>query len=194
MNIFIDCGTHLFEGFKEIVKLHGIDSSWRCFAFEADQSSFMDAQDTYASLVGSGLNISFFNKAVWTHDGVVKINSCSNDNLGSNILADPPTWDTEWNHDFVYRQGDDTVESIDFSKFLRSNVSPNDFLVIKMDIEGAEFAVLESMISTETYQLVDVLYCEFHERFFIDTRQYSRLREEYVSSLTKNGVSINQWI
>ena len=194
MNIFIDCGTHLFEGFQEVAEIHKIDSSWRCFAFEADPSSFMDAQDTYASLVGGGLNISFFNKAVWTHDGVVRMNSCLNDNLGSNILADPPTWDSEWNHDFVYKQGDDTVESIDLSQFIRSIASARDFLVIKMDIEGAEFAVLESMILTGACQLVDVLYCEFHERFFADINQYSQLREQYVSSLAKNGVSVNQWI
>ena len=39
-NVFIDCGTHLFQGFEEISKLKQIDDSWDCYCFEANPFTF----------------------------------------------------------------------------------------------------------------------------------------------------------
>ena len=79
---------------------------------------------------------------------------------------DPPDYDHTYHCGFTYQDEDVLVETIDFSKFLSENATSDDFVVVKMDIEGAEFDVLPSLIENGTYKLINDFYCEFHETFF----------------------------
>jgi len=53
------------------------------------------------------------------------------------------------------------VDTIDLAHFLRG--LGQEVRVLKMDIEGAEFAVLEHLIATHTLDLVDHLFVETHD-------------------------------
>jgi FkbM family methyltransferase len=53
-----------------------------------------------------------------------------------------------------------TVGCIDFSEYLKSY--KDSYNIVKMDIEGAEFPVLEKMLADGTLELVNELWCEFH--------------------------------
>jgi FkbM family methyltransferase len=55
------------------------------------------------------------------------------------------------------------VKAIDFGAFLGG--LPAGRIVVKMDIEGAEFMVLRGLLVTETIRRVSDLYIETHERF-----------------------------
>ena len=57
-----------------------------------------------------------------------------------------------------------TVEQIDLSAWMKASFSKDDFLVLKMDIEGAEHEVLPKMIRDGTLSLVDVLLWECHTK------------------------------
>lgn len=57
------------------------------------------------------------------------------------------------------------VECIDFSEFIKS-FNDDIYLVIKLDIEGAEYEVLESLINTGMINKINELYVEFHDGFF----------------------------
>lgn len=48
--------------------------------------------------------------------------------------------------------------------WLTKNFSLQDFLVVKMDIEGAEFEILEKPLSMRCSSLIDVLLWECHAR------------------------------
>jgi FkbM family methyltransferase len=56
------------------------------------------------------------------------------------------------------------VKCIDISKFLKQvcdEIRP-DFVVVKMDVEGAEYTILDRMIEDKTIELIDILLIEFH--------------------------------
>lgn len=55
------------------------------------------------------------------------------------------------------------VRCLDFSKFLRQFVKPEQFVLAKMDIEGSEYALLKHMEHTKTSALIDVLTIEWHD-------------------------------
>jgi hypothetical protein len=55
-----------------------------------------------------------------------------------------------------------SVESFDFSQWLSGSFTEKDYVILSLDIEGAEFAVLEKMLQEETARLIDRLYVEFH--------------------------------
>ena len=66
------------------------------------------------------------------------------------------------------------VHCLDFSAWLAAECAAATHLVLKMDIEGAEYAVLERMIETGTLALVDELMIEFHAKKFGDPTLWQR--------------------
>lgn len=197
--IFIDCGTHLFQGFCDFVEKYNIDETWQCYSFEANPLTFEMSQDNYKTLTTDwNLKIEHYNKAVYSEDTKIKVN-CSLDSLGyvsqaSNILENPPNFDTQWLNSFEYANEDILINTIDFSKFLFDNVNENDFVLVKMDIEGSEFKVIDSLIETGAYKLVNDFYCEFHERFFDNPSDYVDKKENYKNIFLLDNINIKEWL
>lgn len=202
MKIFIDCGTHLFQGFKQFAEKYNIDNEWKCFCFEANPFTYKRSKEIYDQLISEGYNITHFNKAVYNIDGKINVN-CSIDDggpyadghfsQGSNILLDPPDYDHVYHCGFSYTEEDVIVDTINFSNFLKENITKDDFVVVKMDIEGAEFEVLPSIIEDESYKLINDFYCEFHERFFEPKSKYKKLKEIYKQTLNQSGILVEEW-
>ena len=46
------------------------------------------------------------------------------------------------------------------------NFDENDYIVVKLDIEGAEYEVIESMLNSGAINRVNELYIEWHDHFF----------------------------
>ena len=55
-----------------------------------------------------------------------------------------------------------SVESVDFGNWIRSRFSRDDHVVVKLDIEGAEYEVLDKMLSDGSIAFVDKIYLELH--------------------------------
>lgn len=94
-----------------------------------------------------------------------------------------------------------TVQGFDFAEWLKNTVTRQDFVVMKMDVEGAEFDLLPRMFETGAICLIDELFLECHynrwqrccpER----TPKYQKTYGECLdlfNSLRKNGVLVHQW-
>jgi FkbM family methyltransferase len=201
--IFIDCGTHLFQGLCEFVEKYNIDSSWECYSFEANPITFQLSQDNYKTLTENWqLNIEHYNKAVYTENTKLKVN-CSKDiwgensfdyiSAGSNVLLDAPDYDSISQAEFNYKDENITVDAIDFCEFLKKTCKDEDFVVIKMDIEGSEFYVLPQIIEQNLFSLIDNMSVEFHERFFEPKVKYKELKEEYIKIFSEKGIQIEEW-
>jgi hypothetical protein len=54
------------------------------------------------------------------------------------------------------------VPAMNFSDFLARNFRPEDTVIVRCDIEGAEYEVLKSLIVTGTARLVDYIDVEWH--------------------------------
>ena len=54
------------------------------------------------------------------------------------------------------------VECVDFSDWLKNHFNRNDYIIVKMDVEGAEYAILSKMIRDDTIDFVNEFYIEFH--------------------------------
>jgi FkbM family methyltransferase len=60
------------------------------------------------------------------------------------------------------------VRAIDFAEFLKTNVTANDYVIVKLDIEGAEYKVIEHLIETNTICMINEIWVEWHDRFYPD--------------------------
>jgi hypothetical protein len=54
------------------------------------------------------------------------------------------------------------IPAMNFSDFLARNFRPEDTVIVRCDIEGAEYEVLKSLIVTGTAKLVDYIDVEWH--------------------------------
>ena len=57
---------------------------------------------------------------------------------------------------------DGTRPAIDIADWLRRTVRPDDFVVVKMDIEGAEYDVVPHLLREKVANLIDELFLEVH--------------------------------
>ncbi|XP_072046932.1 uncharacterized protein [Amphiura filiformis] len=55
-----------------------------------------------------------------------------------------------------------TIPIIDLSRWIRENTNKDDYVIFKLDVEGAEFDILKKMLEEGTFDWVDKFYGEFH--------------------------------
>jgi hypothetical protein len=62
-----------------------------------------------------------------------------------------------------------------------------------MDIEGAEYDVLEKMIDDDTLKFITSLYIEFHSNFFINKEEMKKREIRIIEKLNENNVNLVLW-
>jgi FkbM family methyltransferase len=144
--VFVDCGAHegetilAFEN-STLFKKH----AWSIVSFEPNPLLFPRLPQRPF--------LSTLEEAVWTKDEELAFYFSEQDTLGGTVV---PT---------VIPGGDVKavkVKAIDFGKWLERNYTKRDVVYVKLDIEGAEYPVVEQMLRDGTMTLVDRLYIEFH--------------------------------
>lgn len=146
--VFIDCGanngrvTDIFFEEIESAKEYDIVSIEGNPKFE---ELFKDKK--YSS--------NFMNKVCWVHDeGVLFKIDESDVSYGSSAILTKRTGRFSNNGEFF--------ESIDIAKFINENYTENDFIVIKIDIEGGEYYVLPHIVDTGAIDKIDVILLDVH--------------------------------
>ncbi|GAB2227169.1 hypothetical protein Droror1_Dr00008981 [Drosera rotundifolia] len=96
----------------------------------------------------------------------------------------------------------DTIKGFDFANWLKDTVSEKDFVVIKMDVEGAEFSLIPRLFETGAICLIDEIFLECHynrwQRCCPGQRseKYDKTYEQCLdlfTSLRESGVLVHQW-
>ena len=84
------------------------------------------------------------------------------------------------------------VEVIDFSLYLKSKATEFDKIIVKMDIEGAEVELLETLLEKNTINLISILYIEFHSQYQTeDCRLLTKKREEKILKRLSDDTNVN---
>jgi hypothetical protein len=89
------------------------------------------------------------------------------------------------------------VRGLDFADWLMKTVTEEDYVVVKMDVGGAEFQLLPKMLNTGAICLVDELFLECH--YESPHKKYSEKRRAYWECLSlygmlrEEGVAAHQW-
>jgi FkbM family methyltransferase len=182
--IFLDCGTHLGEGLSKFIELYNIDKDWEIYSFEPNVFLWQEhvAQNIHD-------NIHYINKAVYTNNEPIVFNIAYPNTDASSIYK---------KHIGDNYHGSIEVECLDLSDFILNTFSKEDFIVVKMDIEGAEYAVLRKMIEDKSINYIDELYVEFHSH----KDQYAILENgenkdstfKLIEKIKSLGIKFTHWI
>ena len=141
--IFIDAGFYVGHALDYYAPL--MDKDWLVYAFEPNPNLEVER-----SAARFPFEVQFIKKAVWTEDGEMEFALGGRDDA-SHIKELRATTDKTIK-----------VPCIDFSKFVKE--LPDTTIICSMDIEGAEFPVLEKMLKDDTAKKLNVLDIEFHHR------------------------------
>jgi len=147
MKVFINCGSNDGRTTREFVKQRG--DNWDIYSFEANPYHFPFYKKIPGTLV---------KKAVWIRDEVREFylggDPANPRATGSSLMSEK--------NNLFKDEEPLQVECVDFSKWIADNFSKDTRLVVKMNIEGAEYAILAKMIEDGTIDYLDELFVGWH--------------------------------
>lgn len=151
---YIDCGAHdgnsvleFLEG-KSIFLPRNDSNRYKVWAFEPNAVVYK-----LAEAFKHRSRIHPVAAAVWTHDGWLQFKNAP-EGVSSCVSKYTMQSRDDWAHTLTWHP------CIDLAAFLQS--LDTTYIVLKLDIESAEYEVLPHLIDTRAIRLVNELYVEFH--------------------------------
>eukprot|EP01062_Namystynia_karyoxenos_P040399 TRINITY_DN29466_c0_g1_i1.p1 TRINITY_DN29466_c0_g1~~TRINITY_DN29466_c0_g1_i1.p1 ORF type:complete len:434 (+),score=90.90 TRINITY_DN29466_c0_g1_i1:94-1302(+) len=138
----------------------------------------------------TGMPTEFFPAAVWTKNGTMELLDARSANAAR--LRDAGKVQlTAGNSGPAHRA---TAQLVDLAEFLQARYRPEDFVVIKMDIEGAEHDVVPHLISTGAVRLIDEVLIECHcvETWGVTPWRFAECYH-LMMRLMEEGVYVHEW-
>lgn len=179
--LFIDCGGHNGSSVRKFRRQFDPTCRFEIFTFEPNPAFARD----YANFQRHHL----LPYAVWTDDTEMDFFLDREDGDGSTLIREKTT-----REDGGIGQLDKEiplkVRAIDLSSWIKRNFRNGDHLVLKLDIEGAEYKVLEKLIQDETIKLVDQLFIEWH---WSKIGLAEAAHRDLASRLATLGIPVTEW-
>ena len=153
-NIFLDLGTHECQGLNHFINYElGIDSTWEIHTFEPNPLINIDkCIDNFKNL-----NITFHRKAVWIKDGNTIFKQYGDNGTSQGSLLE----ETEGGKSYGDYYNQTEVECIDIYKFIKS-LDENSNIYIKMDVEWAEYEIINHMLILGWPKNIKKIWVEWH--------------------------------
>jgi FkbM family methyltransferase len=169
--IFIDCGAHCGCTRRLVEETR---PGFEIFSFEPDPELNQFCPD-------------LINKAVWIDNGERTFYKFGIDG-GSSLSLTRAELLRIRKPNYWARQ-DITVPCIDLDEFIKQ-FDKNDYIVLKLDIEGAEYDVIPHLIKNGSIKYINEFFIEWHdERVGVPVSENFRLTNE----LNGLGLSVNEW-
>ena len=172
--VFIDGGAHFGESYTAFQKTELFKRyTWDIIAIEANPK--------LAEKLPKAPRSTVLAKAIWTNEGTLDFHM-ENDVSGANSIYDR------------FKEGATTltVPSMDFSQWVQKTVQPDDYVILSMDIEGAEYDVMDKMLKDGTFKYIDRMYVEFHPYLLTDVgrNQADKRGRQLLREVEKQGVIV----
>jgi FkbM family methyltransferase len=182
MKHLLYCGARYAEKLRGLHSLYAFDAGWEVHYFEPNP--FIDAQRALGVARPFGAASDFHRVAVWTSDGAVtlRLQCCDCKNGEGNAVGDLGSSNRR-----LVGGAEVTVPSIDLSRLVAGLDSEQ--VVVRMDIEGAEFPIVRKMVAEGTIAKVKDLHIEWHQRHL--PLENGRTVAELQAAMEQLGVAVH---
>lgn len=167
--VFLDCGAHNGCSVQMFCSAYPDYLDYEIYSFECDEGRFNQ-------LVQKGSELALTNfypskKAIWISNGKKVFNG--------------------WQLQNTYEEDDSRgVDSLDLSQFILDNFSKDDYIILKMDIEGAEYQVVNKMHHDGSLSYISKFYGELHG----PKKGYSvKDNDILLQQVWKSGIKLLNW-
>lgn len=189
--LFIDCGSNLGQGFSYFRKHYPLEL-YDYVLIEPNPNCISRLAELRAKLTG---NIQIIGEAASTRIGEVSFYGLDEggrgetSELGSTLQC----------HNSKYYVTSENkaikVKSFSLSDFIKSRRLEFSSIVLKLDIEGGEYEVLEDLITNKTHLSLERAYIEFHSQYMREPMrtQYRERETRILNKLKQDGVQFRRW-
>ena len=178
ITVFIDGGFNKGQTFNK-VKFHtpelGVVDKY--FAFEPDPRQFDDVK-FYVQEHG----VIFFSQAMWINDTILTFNQCNRpDEQAGSVNS------SKWMKGMVQ------VPAVDMVQWTQKHLCPEDYNILKLDIESAEYAVLpelmqEYVTDQKTGESVS-LFQYYYDELWVEWHKARHFRNAFIDY----NQQLNEW-
>lgn len=150
MNVFIDLGSHFGAITRKFMssKLYSSDFVIHCF-----EANPVITPEIFAAYPAGCI---IHREAAWTEDGEIEFFINHDQRVqGSSVFKEKVTGNLDKEHPVK-------VPCIDFSAWLKKNFNRTDNVIVKSNIEGAEYPLFTKMIENGTIDMISKLYLRRH--------------------------------
>jgi FkbM family methyltransferase len=148
MKYFIDGGANDGRSAKMFRRDHDPNNEYYIYSFEVIPLFFKSFKDIP--------NLTLIKKAIWTKDGDMLFYKCRGTRqFGGSVIKEKINVNTK---------KPIKVDCIDFCKWIKKTFNTLDEIILKFDIEGSEYAVLEKMLENKIFDEYNIvkLFIEWH--------------------------------
>jgi len=193
--LFLDCGSNVGQGFEFFRKYYP-NKLYDYILFEPNPYCFQVLLGKYSELENVGVQLK--NLAIGIHDGHMDFYGLEDEkggiySVGGTVLPE--------HNSKMYTSPNNAslrVPSINFSDFLIDMLKKNDYsvVILKLDIEGGEYPVIEALVSSDLIAKFETIYVEFHSQYMSSefVSEYKNRETEFLAYSKKIGTRVIRWI
>ncbi len=177
--IFIDCGAHCGESILEAKRRYGNDI--KIISFEANPNLAIPLQNHFKD----DLNVEVRNEATWVEDQESTNFYLSIDwSDGSSIYKEKKSGGVSDNISV-------NIPSINLANFIKK-IKKDNYIILKLDVEGAEYEILNHLIEEDIIPLINEFHGEFHPDK-IDKPELKDLETKIFKHFNDNKINFHSW-
>ena len=174
---FIDCGAHCGESILTAKQRFGTDTI--IISFEPIPGLAKQLQEIHQD----NPTIQIQNSAVWINDEIKTFHLSEEYTDGSSLL------DSLNN---LRREHSIKIPCFDISSWILDTFSKDDYIILKLDIEGAEYEVLNKMIKDGSINLINEFWGEWHDMKISDSKTLELSKKVY-KYIEDNKINFQEW-
>lgn len=173
--IYIDCGAWTGDSVVNFIRKF---KNYIIYAFECEPRLTKTLE-----ILSNEYNFNFINKAIWTSNSKINLYpGVENFTQSSSLFFSKKK--------LIDKNNPISVEAIDFSEWIKNNFNKTDYIVCKMNIEGAEYDVLEKMLLDGSIDYINKLYIAWHYK---KLKNFSINRHCKLINVLKDKVKLLEW-
>lgn len=178
MKYFIDCGAHCGESILTAKQRFGIDT--HIVSFEPVTYLANQLQEIHKD----NESIQIVNAAIWINDDIKKFYISCDITDGSSLLGE--------NINNLNKSVYIDIPCVDLSSWIKNTFNQDDYIILKLDIEGAEYEVLNKMINDGTIGMIKEFWGEWHDDKISDSHTLELSKKVY-KYLKDNNINFQTW-
>jgi FkbM family methyltransferase len=194
-SLFLDCGSNIGQGFEFFRRYYPLDR-FDFILFEPNPHCFKVLEQKYSDLSSRGVTL--LNAAVGTEVG--EIDFYGLDDMQGGIYSVGGSILPEHNSGIYATPNNSSLKviSINFTDYLRDLINEKEYsrIVLKLDIEGGEYQILDSLMENQMLKLFDTIYVEFHSQYMSNekAKEYSNRERRFLQYAKGNRIRVIKWI
>lgn len=165
--IFLDIGAYIGDSVDFFLRHHPLSEDFEIFSFECDKRNL-------SILKSKALPTKVIEAAAWSSGGVKHYYFGKDD--GGSLYPDKKTGGV---HPRQYYP----VRTIDLARFIKINFHSDDYIILKLNCEGAEYEIIPHLKNKGVLDWVNLLFVQWH---YGKIPSITKEKHEEASGMKKN--------